>query len=129
MRSTLDQTQKRLDASYQYCLHGPLARMELGDINAKVRGVDYAYTLQGIKDQGTGIKPKDNKKIIDRYYRVQSDQNKHIAGFGIGLYLSAEIINRHNGDIWVESKKDQGSTFYFNLPINPEDINKAMAAD
>ncbi|WP_442794996.1 RHS repeat domain-containing protein [Pelobium manganitolerans] len=38
---------KKLDASYAYYLHGPLARMELGDINGKVQGVDYAYTLQG----------------------------------------------------------------------------------
>jgi RHS repeat-associated protein len=45
--STLDPTQKRLDASYQYYLHGPLARMELGDSTTKVQGVDYAYTLQG----------------------------------------------------------------------------------
>jgi len=36
-----------MDASYQYYLHGPLARMELGDINGKVQGMDYAYTLQG----------------------------------------------------------------------------------
>ena len=36
---------KKLDASYAYYLHGPLARMELGDINGKVQGVDYAYTM------------------------------------------------------------------------------------
>jgi RHS repeat-associated protein len=45
--STLDQTYKRMDASYYYYPHGPLARMELGDVYGKVQGVDYAYTLQG----------------------------------------------------------------------------------
>jgi RHS repeat-associated protein len=45
--STLDPVKKRMDASYQYYLHGPLARYELGDINGKVQGIDYAYTLQG----------------------------------------------------------------------------------
>jgi len=45
--STLDPTVQRMDASYQYYLHGPLARVELGDVNAKVQGMDYAYTLQG----------------------------------------------------------------------------------
>jgi len=49
----------RLDASYYYYLHGPLARMELGDLNGKVQGLDYAYTLQGwlkgVNNQGTAL--------------------------------------------------------------------------
>jgi RHS repeat-associated protein len=45
--SQLSPVKKRMDASYQYYLHGPLARMELGDVNSKVQGLDYAYTLQG----------------------------------------------------------------------------------
>ncbi|HVW15020.1 MAG TPA: HNH endonuclease [Mucilaginibacter sp.] len=44
---TLDTAKKKLDATYQYYLHGPLARMEVGDVNAKVQGTDYAYTIQG----------------------------------------------------------------------------------
>jgi len=45
--SQLLSSNKRRDAYYQYYLHGPLARMELGDVKDKVQGVDYAYTLQG----------------------------------------------------------------------------------
>ncbi|MHA4894145.1 RHS repeat domain-containing protein [Pedobacter sp. PWIIR3] len=45
--SSLDNTTKKLDASYSYYLHGPLARMELGQAGAKAQGMDYAYTLQG----------------------------------------------------------------------------------
>jgi PAS domain S-box-containing protein len=69
------------------------------------------------KDQGIGIKPEDAKKIFDRYYRVQSNKN-HVSGFGIGLYLSAEIIHLHAGEIWVESGNSQGCIFYFNLPLS-----------
>jgi signal transduction histidine kinase len=53
--------------------------------------------------------------IFDRFYRVSSPHTQNISGFGIGLYLSAEIIKRHNGRIWVESEKGKGSTFYFTL--------------
>jgi two-component system sensor histidine kinase VicK len=70
-----------------------------------------------VKDEGIGIKPNELKKLFDRYYRVQSNYTQNISGFGIGLYLSAEIIQRHNGRIWAESEIGKGSTFYFNLPI------------
>lgn len=64
-----------------------------------------------------GIKPDDVTKIFDRYYRVESSQTQHISGFGIGLYLSAEIVRRHEGQIWVESTYGEGSTFCFTLPL------------
>jgi PAS domain S-box-containing protein len=70
-----------------------------------------------IKDEGMGIKPKDMEQLFDRYYRVETKHTAHISGFGIGLYLSAEIVKRHNGHIWVESESGKGSTFYFDLPL------------
>lgn len=69
-----------------------------------------------IKDEGIGIKPDDIDKLFERYYRVQG--NHTISGFGIGLYLSAEIIERHNGKIWAESEEGKGSVFHFTLPLN-----------
>jgi PAS domain S-box-containing protein len=70
-----------------------------------------------VKDEGMGLKPQDKDRVFDRYFRVESNHTQHISGFGIGLYLSAEIIHRHNGKIWVESEVGKGSTFYFSLPI------------
>lgn len=70
-----------------------------------------------VHDEGIGINPQDKERLFDRYYRVQSSDTRHISGFGVGLYLSAEIIQRHGGSIWVESEKDKGSTFYFTLPL------------
>ncbi|WP_158994958.1 ATP-binding protein [Mucilaginibacter sp. L196] len=71
-----------------------------------------------IKDEGMGIKPDDLDKLFDRYYRVESKHTSHISGFGIGLYLSAEIVQRHGGKIWAESESGVGSTFYFILPLS-----------
>ena len=70
-----------------------------------------------VKDQGIGIKPQDQEKLFDRYFRIESVQNQTISGFGLGLYLSAEIIHRHKGKVWVESEMGKGSTFYFSLPL------------
>ncbi|TSJ39732.1 hypothetical protein FO440_18515 [Mucilaginibacter corticis] len=70
-----------------------------------------------VKDEGMGIAPEDTDKIFDRYYRVKTEHTQHIAGFGIGLYLSAQIVQLHDGRIWVESETGKGSTFYFSLPL------------
>jgi PAS domain S-box-containing protein len=70
-----------------------------------------------VRDEGIGINSSDAAKIFDRYYRVESSNTRHISGFGIGLYLSAEIVGRHGGKIWLESEPGKGSTFYFTLPL------------
>lgn len=70
-----------------------------------------------VKDEGMGIKPQYIDKLFERFYRVESTHTKTVSGFGIGLYLSAEIIERHNGRIWVESEAGTGSTFFFELPL------------
>jgi PAS domain S-box-containing protein len=70
-----------------------------------------------VKDNGMGIAPDNLPKLFDRYYRVQGQQTLTVAGFGIGLYLSAEIVYRHHGKIWAESEVNVGSTFYFSIPL------------
>ncbi|MFD2286980.1 PAS domain S-box protein [Pedobacter petrophilus] len=71
-----------------------------------------------IKDQGMGIPKDDLPKLFERFYRVESSQMATVSGFGIGLYLSAEIVTRHYGKIWVESEIGIGSTFYFSIPLD-----------
>jgi PAS domain S-box-containing protein len=79
--------------------------------------VDDDEVSVSVQDQGMGIKPHDLEKLFDRYYRVVSNDTQHISGFGIGLYLSAEIIDRHSGKIRAESTPGVGSTFSFSLPL------------
>ena len=71
-----------------------------------------------VADNGIGIQAHDLEKLFDRFYRVENQQTKTISGFGIGLYLSAEIINLHHGKIWAESTYGAGSTFHFSLPVS-----------
>lgn len=70
-----------------------------------------------VKDRGIGIAEADMKYLFDRFYRVEGKFAQQISGFGIGLYLSAEIIRLHEGKIWAESKRGEGSTFYFSIPL------------
>ncbi len=70
-----------------------------------------------VKDFGIGIEKDQQKKIFERLYQVMDDTEKTFPGFGMGLYISKEIVRRHRGSIWVESERGKGSTFYFNLPL------------
>jgi two-component system sensor histidine kinase VicK len=70
-----------------------------------------------VTDQGMGISQQNISKIFERFYRIESKETKNIAGFGIGLYLCAEIITHHNGQIGVESQPGKGSSFWFTLPL------------
>jgi signal transduction histidine kinase len=63
------------------------------------------------------LKKENILKIFERYYR-EEERAVHFQGLGIGLYISYEIIQRHNGRLWAESKTHKGSTFYFKVPIN-----------
>lgn len=70
-----------------------------------------------VQDFGFGIPKFYHKKIFERFFRLSGKHSKNISGFGMGLYISNEIIKRHGGKIWVESEKGKGSTFLFTLPI------------
>ncbi|MBO9676250.1 MAG: PAS domain S-box protein [Sphingobacteriaceae bacterium] len=83
------------------------------EITCNIHGTEVEVQ---IKDEGMGISPEDIDKLFERYYRVKG--NHTISGFGIGLYLSAEIIERHGGRIWAESEEGKGSVFHFTLPLS-----------
>lgn len=72
----------------------------------------------GVRDFGIGIAPELQKSVFEKFYRVE-ETSIHFQGLGIGLYISAEIINRHGGEVGVKSKLGEGSEFYFTLPLDP----------
>jgi two-component system, OmpR family, phosphate regulon sensor histidine kinase PhoR len=69
-----------------------------------------------VTDFGIGLSDEQQYKIFERFYRVEDKKNM-TSGLGMGLYISSEIINTHNGKLGVESKLGEGSTFYFDLPV------------
>ena len=68
-----------------------------------------------ISDNGIGIKEKDYNKIFGIFGRL--DEHKDYMGSGIGLAHCKKVINMHNGEIWLDSNINQGSTFYFNINL------------
>ncbi len=68
-----------------------------------------------VKDFGIGIPTEMQDLVFDRFYRVHSSSQK-FPGLGIGLYISAEIIKRHGGQVGVISDKE-GTEFYFEIPV------------
>ncbi|MEP7376774.1 MAG: PAS domain S-box protein [Chitinophagaceae bacterium] len=72
-----------------------------------------------VQDFGIGLSGQHLDKIFNRYYRVQ-EHAIYFQGLGIGLYLSSNIIQRHDGTMWADSEPGKGSTFYFTIPIYSE---------
>ena len=70
-----------------------------------------------VQDFGIGIPKNRQKKIFERFYRINNQQSRGLSNLGLGLYIAREIIKLHKGKIWVESVEGKGATFYFTLPV------------
>ena len=73
-----------------------------------------------IKDYGIGIDRADQEKIFERFYRAVGESGRTYPGFGIGLFIVKEIMERHQGSITLESEKGKGSLFTITLPLATE---------
>jgi PAS domain S-box-containing protein len=83
-------------------------------ITLKVEQIPSAIKFT-IIDYGLGIEKTHQAKLFDRYFRLDRNEDS-ISGLGLGLYISAEIIKRHQGEIGVESEHGKGAAFWFILP-------------
>ncbi|QJD97200.1 PAS domain S-box protein [Mucilaginibacter robiniae] len=84
------------------------------EISIKVEQLENCTKIS-VTDKGEGIPAKDLPHLFDRYYQVRKG-NSQSRGLGLGLYISAQIIKGHGGDIGVDSKVGEGSAFWFTLP-------------
>jgi signal transduction histidine kinase len=70
-----------------------------------------------VQDFGMGIPKNEQTLVYQRFFRAKGKKEGKIPGLGLGLFISAEIIKQHGGNIWVDSIEGKGSTFHFTLPI------------
>jgi PAS domain S-box-containing protein len=86
-------------------------------IRSSLSGTELIFSVQ---DFGIGISQANMDKVFEQFYRVSGDLEHTFPGLGLGLYISAEIIKREGGRIWLTSEEDKGSTFYFAIPLNTQ---------
>lgn len=79
--------------------------------------VEDSYIFISISDNGIGMDKEHLEHIFERFYRVDSSREREKGGSGLGLALVKDITLMHNGQVFVESKKGEGSTFTVKLPI------------
>jgi PAS domain S-box-containing protein len=69
-----------------------------------------------VRDEGLGIPGPEQRRIFDKFYRLDPEMTRGVGGTGLGLYICRELVRRMQGRIWVESREGAGSTFSFELP-------------
>ena len=90
--------------------------------NGKIRltvdkAVDKNRLMITISDTGIGIPESQQSQIFGRLFRADNAKNCQPDGNGLGLYIVKKLIELMNGSVWFESKENQGTTFFLELPI------------
>jgi signal transduction histidine kinase len=86
-------------------------------IKAEIYHEDPNFVCISIADEGRGMTHEEEKKIFDYLYQPESSQGNSPQNAGVGLYICKELIMRHGGQIWVQSKLNKGTTFLYTLPV------------
>ena len=81
--------------------------------------------VTAVCDRGIGIPADELAQVFERFHRGRHVSSTNYGGLGLGLYITKQIIERHGGTIWVESKEGHGTTFFFSLPASEEPANAA----
>ena len=91
-----------------------------GGLSPETDGVPSPGTIVfSVRDCGEGISPDDQKKLFQKFVRLQRSLTTPVRGTGLGLYICRQYMTAMGGYIWVESTPGQGSTFNFALPLMP----------
>jgi signal transduction histidine kinase len=112
-----------MDNAYKYSPENSVIR-----IHIHKKG---SFAQIDISDQGIGIFPDEHDKIFERFYRGENHMVMSTAGTGLGLSIVRELVEMHNGRIWVKSTgvPGEGSTFSFTLPLYQSDKDETISME
>ena len=105
----------RLSQVFKNLLVNAIKFTDNGYISIKAKKEKEKINIE-IKDTGIGISKDEEKKVFNKFYQAYTGDDRKNEGTGLGLFICKEIIKKHNGDIWLESKISKGSTFYIEFP-------------
>ena len=97
--------------------------------------IDFGYHLKDgqlkfyVKDTGIGIDPKHHNTVFERFTQEEMGTTRSFEGAGLGLPITKAYVEKLGGRIWLESKKNSGSVFYFTLPFKPTKTKKAQTSN
>jgi PAS domain S-box-containing protein len=102
-----------LDNAIKYSPDGGPIEIELTPGEASVR--------LSVHDEGLGVPPTEQRRIFEKFYRLDPNLTRGVGGTGLGLYICRELVHRMQGRLWVVSPREngKGSTFAFELPVAP----------
>jgi len=106
--------QNLLDNAVQYTPEGGEIWVE-----GETRGdaADSRQVIVTVGDTGIGIPHAEQRRIFERFYRVDAARSREAGGTGLGLSITKHLVESHGGQIWVESEVGMGSRFSFSLPV------------
>lgn len=99
-----------------------------GNVNITLLNQQDAVVVS-IADEGIGIPSDTIKHLFEKFYRFDNSYSRKIGGTGLGLSICKEIIQDHNGRIWVSSEENVGTTIFFSLPLKQQLPNEKIDYD
>ena len=113
---TIEGDPTRLSQALMNYLHNAVKFTDKGTITVSVT-LETDKVVFEVNDTGIGIADEDQEKVFEPFETILADKEDPRLGFGLGLKIVEHIIELHDGETWFESKKGEGSSFFFTVPL------------
>jgi len=91
-----------------------------------IKKLQGKYLQVCVEDHGIGIERKDLNHVFDKFAQIENSLSRKVGGSGLGLPIARQLMESHNGAIWCDSEINQGSRFYFVIPVANDKSNFIM---
>ncbi len=115
---TIDADEMKLSLAISNLIENGIKYTKEGGSVKVVIDADHQNAFISVSDTGIGIKEEEQKKVFNRFYRVDKTRDRETGGTGLGLSITHSTVLLHKGSIKLQSKESEGSTFIVRLPIH-----------